>query len=306
MTGRSRGAKGAFGPRGIDYWTLALAVLAVSCAAPLVRLTGSGPTIVAFWRVALAATGAWILLGARGQIRNPTPGVGWVAGAGLLLGLHFWVWITSLYYTSVANSVLLVSTQPIWAALVGRFFLGERVPLLGWLGILLALGGAGLTAGYDRLELEGDLLALLGAMLAALYMVVGRRQRQTWATLPYVARVYGVAALTLGVVAVAKGDSLWPLRAPDWWVFLALAVVPTGIGHTLYNVLLKHLPAYAVATGITGEPIGASLLALWWLGEAPPQSTLLGAPLVLAGILLVGLARRMPGGAKAVRSSAED
>lgn len=286
------------GPRTVDYWTLLAAVIAVSCAAPLIRLTDSGPETVAFWRVALAAAGAWALLGVRGQLRAPRRGLGWVATAGLLLGLHFWVWISSLYYTSVANSVLLVSTQPVWAALIGRLFLKERVPLLGWLGVLLALSGAGLTAGYDRLQLSGDLLALAGALLAALYMVVGRRQRQTWDTLPYIARVYGTAALALGVIMVARGDSFLPARVEDAWIFLALAAVPTGIGHTLYNVLLKHLPAYAVATGITGEPIGASLLALWWLGEAPPERTLMAAPLVLVGILLVGWSRRTANGKK--------
>jgi drug/metabolite transporter (DMT)-like permease len=224
-----------------------------------------------------------------------------VGVAGVLLGLHFWVWITSLYHTSVANSVLLVCTQPIWAALVGRMFLKEKVPLVGWLGIMLALAGAGLTAGYDRLHLEGDLLALAGALLAALYMVVGRRQRQTWDTLPYIARVYGTAALVLGVIMLVKQDSFLPPRTDDWWIFLALAALPTGIGHTLYNVLLKHLPAYAVATGVTGEPIGASLLALWWLGEAPPERTLLAAPLVLVGILLVAWSRRTAVSAKALR-----
>jgi drug/metabolite transporter (DMT)-like permease len=278
--------------RALDYWALLVAVMAVSCAAPLVRLAASGPEVVAFWRVAFAATGAWVLLAARGRLRSETAGLGWAALAGVFLALHFWAWITSLYHTSVANSVLLVCTQPVWAALMGRLFLRERVPRIGWLGILLALTGAGLTAGYDSLQLGGDLLALLGAVLAALYMVVGRRQRQTWDTLPYVARVHGTAAIVLGVIMVAKGASFIPPASLDWWIFLALAAVPTGIGHTLYNVLLKHLPAYAVSTGITGEPIGASLLALWWLGEAPPERTLWAAPLVLVGILLVGWSRR--------------
>jgi drug/metabolite transporter (DMT)-like permease len=274
-----------------------VAILAVSCSAPLIRLAASGPEAVAFWRVALASAGAWILLAARGRLGAGASGLGWVGIAGVLLGLHFWVWITSLYHTSVANSVLLVSTQPIWAALVGRLFLKERVPLVGWLGILLALAGASMTAGYDRLHLGGDLLALAGALLAALYMVVGRRKRQTWDTLPYIARVYGMAAVVLALIMLVKRDSFLPLRTDDWWIFLALAAIPTGIGHTLYNVLLKHLPAYAVATGVTGEPIGASLLALWWLGEAPSERTLLAAPLVLVGIFLVGWSRRSATGA---------
>jgi drug/metabolite transporter (DMT)-like permease len=212
--------------------------------------------------------------------------------AGVLLGLHFAVWIESLYHTSVANSVLLVSTQPVWAALIGRAVLAERVPASGWLGIALALLGTTLATGTDRVQLQGDLLAIAGAILAAAYMVVGRCARRTWDIVPYIARVYSAAALTILIGLYLTGATAAPARARDWWILVALAAVPTGIGHTLYNMLLRRLPAYVVATGITGEPIGAALLAIWWIGERPPAATLLVAPLILAGIVLVAWSHR--------------
>jgi len=274
------------------YWQLFLAVVAVSCAAPLIRLSGSGPLPVAFWRVALASVGAWFILLLQGRIGARAENAKGTVLAGVLLGLHFAVWITSLYYTSVANSVLLVTTQPIWAAMIGWLFLRERVPLLGWVGIILALGGSAAAIGYEGVQLKGDLLAIAGAILAAAYMVVGRHQRQTWDTVPYLARVYGAAAATLGIILLITRTSFLPLRATDWWVFAALAAIPTGVGHSLYNLVLKHLPAYVVATSITGEPIGASILAFWWIGEAPPVRTLVTAPLILAGIFLVAWSQR--------------
>jgi drug/metabolite transporter (DMT)-like permease len=278
------------------YLSLGLAVIAVSCAAPLIRLAASGPQTVAFWRVAIAASAAWVLL----LLRRPTRATGestpLVLLAGVLLGLHFSVWIASLYHTSVANSVLLVCTQPVWAALIGRALLKERVPARGWLGITLALAGTAAATGFDHVRIGGDLLAIAGAILAASYMVVGRHARRTWDTLPYIARVYGAAAVTLLPIVFLSRGTLWPAAGSDWWILLALAAVPTGVGHTLYNALLRRLPAYVVATGITGEPIGAALLAYWWIGERPPTATLLVAPLILAGIVLVAQSHRRPAG----------
>jgi drug/metabolite transporter (DMT)-like permease len=275
-----------------DYAVLALAVLAVSTSAPLIRLSQAEPLTIAFWRVFLAAVGTWLIAmtRARWRVAPATWGLTWLAG--LFLGLHCWVWITSLQYTSVANSVLLVTTQPIWAALIGRVFLRERVPAIAVFGIVLTLAGSAVAIGTSGVQLQGDLLALAGGVLAAAYMVVGRRERQGWDTVPYLARVYLTAAILLALGIVATGQTFIPPRTEDWWVFVALAVIPTGIGHSLYNYVLRHLPAYVVATTITGEPIGASILAYVVLGESPPTRALIAAPFILGGIILVGLSQR--------------
>lgn len=297
--------------RGAGVWQLLCAVTAASFAAPLVKLSQSDPLLLAFWRVALAAAGAAIVLFAQRlraraprtaaeNTRVPTPIAALTvppnpAGAifaGILLGLHFWVWIASLSHTSVANSVLLVTTQPVWAAIAASILLRERVPPLGWAGIALALAGSAVSIGFAGLAIRGDLMALAGAVLAAGYMVVGRRERQSWDTVPYLVRVYGAAALTLAVAVVATGRSFAPARAADWGVFAALAAIPTGLGHSLYNWVLKHLPAYVVATSITLEPVGSSILAYWWTAEVPSRRALFVAPVIFAGILLVAWSQR--------------
>lgn len=301
---------------GAGVWQLLCAVTAASFAAPLVKLSQSDPLLLAFWRVALAAAGAGVVLVAqrlRARARRATAGAGAARTApasasasppspapnpigaifaGVLLGLHFWVWIASLSYTSVANSVLLVTTQPVWAAIAASIFLRERVPPLGWAGIALALSGSAVSIGFAGVAIRGDLMALAGAMLAAGYMVVGRRERQTWDTVPYLVRVYGAAAVTLAAALVATGTPFAPARAADWGVFAALAAIPTGLGHSLYNWVLKHLPAYVVATSITLEPVGSSILAYWWTAEVPSQRAFLVAPVIFAGILLVAWSQR--------------
>jgi drug/metabolite transporter (DMT)-like permease len=277
-------------------------VVAVSCAAPLIKLTTAEPVTVAFWRVFLAAAGGWMLVGLLPSQRRPARAGTWTWVAGVLLGLHFWIWIASLSYTSVANSVLLVTTQPVWAAILASLFLGERVPARGWLGIGLALAGCAGAIGYQGLQLRGDLMAVAGAILAAAYMVVGRRQRQVWDAVPYLARVYGAAAVTLALVIKLTGASFLPAQTKDFWIFGALAAVPTGLGHSLYNVVLKHLPAYVVTTAVTGEPVGATVLAFWWIGETPPVRTLLLAPLVLAGILVVAWSQSRQAASETVSS----
>lgn len=264
---------------------LALAVVAVSTAAPAVRLGSSPALTVAFWRVTLASVGVGAIAILTG--RTNTWRQGFTPLAGVLLGLHFWVWIASLDYVTVSRSVLLVSTQPIWAALLERLFLRERIPRLGWMGILLALTGTAVATGGLSWPGQGDWLALAGAVLAAGYMVVGRRERQRWDIFPFLVRVYGWASVTLLLALVATGGSLLPGRAGDVWVFLFLALVPTGVGHSLYNYSLAQLPAYAVATAITAEPLGASILAYVMFRELPEPATWLAAPLVVAGLWLV-------------------
>lgn len=264
---------------------LALALLAVSTAAPVIRLGSSPALAVAFWRVSLAAIGIAILLLFSSSRTQRHPGsLLWLSG--MFLGLHFWTWIASLDTISVARSVLLVSTKPMWTALMGRVFLDERVTRRGWLGIAIVVLGSGVATGGGEAG-RGDLLAILGAILAAAYMVVGRHERQRWEILPFLTRVYGWAAVTLCVLLLVTRTNPLPAQSGDWAVFVFLAAVPTGIGHSLNNYSLRYLPAYVVATAITLEPWGASLLAYLIFGEKPEVLTWWAAPLVLIGVWLV-------------------
>jgi drug/metabolite transporter (DMT)-like permease len=215
----------------------------------------------------------------------------------VFLAGHFATWIASIGLTSVAASVVLVSTAPIFVAVLSALFLRERPGRRQWAGIVLAVAGAAwigwgdFRGGAD--PLRGDLLALAGAVLVAAYYVIGRRLRARIDIWPFVGVVYGCAALTLLLALPLAGVPLAGYPPADWAVFAGLAAGPMLVGHTGQNWALRYLPAYVVNLSLLGEPVGATLIA-WLLpgiAEAPPPAALAGGGLILCGILL-GVGRR--------------
>ena len=222
-----------------------------------------------------------------------------------MLALHFWSWNASLAYTTVAASVVLVNLQPAIVALGSMLFLHEPATrrqgiglTVGMLGALLvaapAILGSTPSAGLATTaplgippRLFGDLLALVGAVTAALYYLAGRRLRATLDLVPYVALVYGWCTLAVFALAGLNGTHLWPFPATDWAIFAGLAAGPMLLGHTGMNWALKHLPAHVVNLTVLGEPVGASLLAMLIpaIGERPDVWTLLGGALILGGAI---------------------
>ena len=224
--------------------------------------------------------------------------------SGLFLGLHFATWITSLEYTTVASSVALVSTGPLWVALLSPLFLNERLSPSAFIGLALALIGGTLIAlsggctwerGLSCAKigqvlaghgLRGDFLALAGAWAVTGYLMIGRRLRARIDLIPYIFLVYSAAAVSLLIV-------LWILRvpvvgfAPITYVWLILlALLPQLIGHSTYNWALRFLPAAIVAITTLGEPIGSATLAYFILHEQPTVMIIVGGALVLAGIYI--------------------
>lgn len=276
---------------------LALALVCVSSAAVIVRLAQAPAAALAFFRLALTVL---IFAPALPRHRGALAAVGrpgrWaLLAAGLLLGLHFLTWIASLQMTSVASSVVLVSTHPLWVAAWEAIVGHRRVRAQDWAGIATALAGTAILAVADARtgsDLRGDLLALVGAVAFAGYLLVGRRLRATLPTLPYAATVYGVAAVALLPVLWGTGVPLWPYPARTWALFAALAVIPTIGGHTVFNWSLAYLPATAVSVALLAEPVGASLLAWWLLAQPPSPGDVAGGVLILAGIALYAWAGR--------------
>jgi len=211
--------------------------------------------------------------------------------SGIFLALHFVFWITSLYYTTISNSVVLVTTQPIFVAILSHFILKEKVRALGFSGIILALIGAFIISRGDmsvgKENFIGDILALLGAVMAALYLFFGRVVRQKLNLVPYIFTVYTIAALAIGIIALFYRTPFYPYPRITFLWFLLLALIPQLTGHTLYNWALKHLKAYLVGTSILGEPIGATILAYIIFKEIPFVSTYVGGGMILLGIYLV-------------------
>jgi drug/metabolite transporter (DMT)-like permease len=280
--------------------TLGIALVAMSTSGPVIRLAATDPLAVATWRlvmtlgvvtVALLFTGSWRQL-ARLRARELALG----ALAGVFLALHFWTWMTSLDLTTVAASTVLVSLQPVFVAAGSAALLAEH-PLRGqWVGIGVAVLGAiiiGLGAASEpgaSHALTGDALALAGAVAGAAYVLAGRSLRRTLDLWPCVAVMYLACLVVLLAIVQWQQVPLWPQPARAWWAFVALAVGPMLLGHTLLSYALRYLPAHVVNLTAIGEPVGASLLAWWWLSELPTPATALGGGIAVAGLAVAARA----------------
>jgi drug/metabolite transporter (DMT)-like permease len=229
----------------------------------------------------------------------------WLAAlAGILLAGHFAAWILSLEYTSVASSVVLVTTQPLWVALLAPFVLKERLSTFIIFGLLVALSGTvviGLsdicqqTASYacppfseffQGKAFLGDLLALAGAWTGAGYILIGRHLRPTLSLTPYIFLVYGIAGIVLVALVAGVGLPVFGFSSIVYLYLLLLALLPQLLGHSSFNWALAHLPASYVSIALLGEPVGASILAALILGEVPGGLKLIGIGLILAGIVV--------------------
>ncbi len=291
---------------------LTLGVAAVSTASLFIRYAQeSAPSLViAAWRLTLATIIlAPLVLGEpsrRAELRLLTRrevGLGVVCG--FFLALHFASWISSLAYTSVASSVVLVDTTPLWVALIAARTLGERISRGLRYGLVLAVGGGIVVGLSDACHLQGgnlvcppwqefaagkalfgDLLALVGALTAAVYLVIGRHLRAKVSLVVYIFTVYGTAALVLILLAWTAGLSFFGYPPLTYLWFLALALFPQLLGHSSYNYALAYLPAAYVSLALLGEPIGSTFLAYLFLGEVPSFLKLVGAGLILVGIYI--------------------
>jgi drug/metabolite transporter (DMT)-like permease len=278
---------------------LSLGILAISFAAIFIKFCSDVPAVmIATYRLVLAS--AVLLVIARGKgVRFSfyrKKQIPFCVLGGLLLALHFSFWISSLKYTSVASSVVLVTTNPIFVGILSYFFFREKPTVELIVGILLSLAGSAILAvgdsGLQGLTIRnastliGDVLALLGAVMASGYWIVGYKLREEMDILPYTTMVYSFAALFLLLISLFKGLSFTGYR-PSSYLFMALlAVIPQLIGHTLINWALKHLKASLVAISILGEPIGATILAYLFFRETVGTTQLVGMFLIFLAIIV--------------------
>ena len=289
---------------------LAFGILATSTASIFIRYAqAEAPSLViAACRLSLATLALSPLALTRGRPELKTFGRGEIAPAllsGFFLALHFATWITSLEYTSVASSVVFVTTTPLWVALCSPFVLKEPITRPVRIGMALALAG-GIVIGLSEScswngsalacpplaefiqgkAFLGDLLALAGALAAAAYLLIGRRMRVRMSLVPYIFVVYGAAAVILVIFMFAAGFSPLGYSPAIYLWFLLLALVPQLLGHSIYNWALRYVSAAYVSISLLGEPIGSTLLALILLNEVPSGLKIFGAILILAGIVV--------------------
>jgi drug/metabolite transporter (DMT)-like permease len=277
-----------------DLALLTVAVLAVSTSGPLIASAAVPALAIAFWRNAMAGAVLlpWTLVRRRKELTGLTSRERRLAlVSGVWLALHFGAWIPSLDYTSVASSTALVATQPVWAALIGRWR-GERVSRATWWGIVACLGGVVLLTGADvSLSAEalfGDVLALFGGLFAALYMTTGSEVRRSVSTTTYTALCYSTTAVLLVVVCLVGRQELAGYERADWVRLVAMTVGPQLLGHSVFNVVLRTTSPTLVSMSILFEIPGAALIAALFLaGQEIPLLALPAGALLLVGLAIV-------------------
>jgi drug/metabolite transporter (DMT)-like permease len=271
-------------------FVIPIGVLAVSTASIFIKLCDAPALIIATYRMVFASL---ILLPyALHQKTGKSWGrkeIGWLILSGFFLSLHFTFWIGSLKYTSVASSVVLVTTYPIFVGIGSRVFLKERMGLYLIFGLILSVFGSALISYGDMAisgeVLMGDGLALLGAVTASGYFLVGRKMRKSQDLLSYIFPVYSAAGFLLVIFSLLSQKNFFGYSWTTYLFLFLLALIPQLIGHTTINWALKYLPASMVAITYLGEPVGSTLLAYFILGEGLTPWKVFGGILILSGIL---------------------
>ncbi|MFZ5651532.1 MAG: DMT family transporter [Bacillota bacterium] len=282
------------GPLINPYIAILMAVLAAAFSSIFTKLSTAPPLAIAFYRLLFT-----VLMIAPLSINKK--GLRELAGigsrdllmallSGFFLAAHFAVWITSLSYTSISSSTVLVTMQPLFVIAGGILFLGEKIRRAGLAGAALSLAGSMLIGINDfkvgGMALYGDLLAFSGAVFVAAYFLIGRNLRGKLSLFTYVFLVYGTSAVVLLCFNLLAGSPLYPYPAADWVWFAALALVPTIFGHTVFNWALKYVKAAVVSVSVLGEPVGATMLAYFIFGQAPTVLQVAGGIVIITGLYI--------------------
>ncbi|MYL36125.1 EamA family transporter [Pontibacillus yanchengensis] len=276
------------------YIAIVIGVLSVSTAAVFVKLADAAPaSIIANYRLLFAVLlmTPYVLLKNRHEFAKITKRDWLLASiSGLFLAFHFILWFESLNFTSVASSVVLVTLQPIFAFLGTYLFFKERFTVGAVLSMIIAITGSTVISWGDfqisGQAFYGDMLALLGAVMVTGYFLVGQNVRKRLSLMTYTFLVYGISSLTLILYNLLTQQPFVGYPPDHWGIFLALAIIPTFFGHTLFNWVLKWVSTSTISMSIVFEPVGASILAYFILNETISWSQWLGGTVVILGLSL--------------------
>ncbi len=275
------------------YFILFLGVVGVSFSAILTRFAEAPTSVIAFYRLLFACllTMPYSLYYQRSYFKNlTTQELFYSMASGIFLAAHFLTWIQSLSMTTIASSTVLVSLQPVFTMILGYFFYREKLPWMSAFGMLVAIGGSVVMGisdlQVDRAHLLGDVLALSGGLFASFYMLIGRKLRANVPAATYCTLVYGACAATLFVFNMVFSIPITGVGSQNLVIFMALALVCTLGGHSIFNWSLKHLEAVKVSTACLGEPLGATILAYFILREVPGSLQLISGAIIIFGLYL--------------------
>lgn len=283
------------------YFILIIGILAISTGAVFARMADAHSLVIAAYRVGLAS----LLLvplaywKARDELcRLSSKDLKIVFLAGAFLAIHFATWISSLNYTTISNSVVLVSTSPLWVGILTPLLFKEKIRHFTVLSISIsiigcAIIGSGDFSGGGR-ALKGDLLALTGGFCAAGYLILGRILRQRLSLLVYISLCYASAATILWVIVLLMGLPISGFSAQTLWAIWGMALISQVIGHSSYNWALRYCSTTLVALSFLGEPVGSTILAYLLFHEQPTLAKMMGGLIVLSGIYLAARSEITP------------
>ncbi|MEM4752128.1 MAG: DMT family transporter [Sulfolobales archaeon] len=268
-----------------------VAVLSISSASVIIKLASAPALALAFWRLAISTLIISAMFPKALNLRCVSGlNVLYVLVGGSSLGLHFITWIESLSYVPIAVSVTLVTTHPVFTALLSYLLLGERLKWRQYVGVLLCVLGVLIMSFSGSLSLHSSLgvvLALAGSATASLYFLVGRYLRRSCSLAEYVVPTYLTATFITFAASTLSGVNLVNYPLTTWLFMILLALGPMLGGHTVLNYLLRYMKATAVSTLAACEPIGATLLGVLLVGEVPDVQMVLGMLITLLGVYAV-------------------
>jgi drug/metabolite transporter (DMT)-like permease len=287
------------------YIALFISIISVSFAAVIITTLlelypETEPLSIAFYRLFFTALIILPFVLFRGKTRSeikniPRPTLLIMVIIGIILAAHFALWITSLKFTSVASSVILVTAHPILVGPISHYFFKERLSIVNSIGIIISVTGViilvygnyGLGS-FTLDSLEGNILAILGGVAAGLYILGGRKIRKTVSVWSYAFIVYSIGTIGLFFICLFYSVPLNNFSLEAYAIILLMAIVAGIFGHTLYNWSLKHIRASVASVVLLGEPLGSTLLAfaLPWIQQSPSYYTILGGAIILSGIYL--------------------
>ncbi|WP_390629264.1 DMT family transporter [Bacillus litorisediminis] len=273
------------------YVVILIGVISVSTSAIFVKLAEAPSGVTAFYRLLFSVLLMLpvFLLKYVGEVKHITR-KDWLFSSisGVFLAFHFILWFESLNYTSVASSTVLVTLQPLFAFIGGALFFKERITAAMIASGIIAITGSVLISWGDfrisGIALWGDFLALIACALITFYLFFGQSVRKRVSLMTYTFIVYSVSTITLFFYILIKQEPLAPYSSLQWMYFLLLAIVPNLLGHTLFNWSIKFVSTSIISIAILFEPVGATILAYYILGEAVVLTQILGGSIVIIGI----------------------
>ncbi|MBS3994486.1 MAG: DMT family transporter [Alkaliphilus sp.] len=272
---------------------VSIGVVFVSFSAILTKMSDAPPLIIAAYRLAFT-----VLLLLPAVIKSKIPEIKNIDKksfnicmiSGVFLALHFATWITSISYTSIASAVVLVNTHPIFIVIASYLLFKEKVSRKAFAGIMIAIvGSIIISTGNSTLGtnvLLGDILALLGAVFIAGYLLIGRVARQKLTVTTYTFLVYLSSLITLLIMVLIAEIPLFPYSGKDLLIFLGLAVFCTLLGHSIFNWALAHVTPTFISTAVLGEPVGAIIWAMIFFAEFPTLWQYAGSGIIMLGIYI--------------------